>query len=125
MVMFSEELNKAWENREEAVVLTTTDKEGIPNAIYATCVRKRSDDTLVVADNYFNKTRANILAGSKGSLLFITKEGKSFQLKGTIEYHTAGPIFEEMKKWNSQRLPGNAAAILNVEHVFSGAEKLI
>ena len=47
------------------------DREGTPNAIYATCVSKFSEDTLVVADNFFNKTRANILAGGKASLLFF------------------------------------------------------
>ena len=120
-----EAVSKAWENREGPVVLTTVDAEGNPNAIYATCVRKLSNDTLVVADNFFNKTRANILAGGKGSLLFITKEGKSFQIKGTIEYHAKGAIFEDMKRWNSPKLPGHAAAALKVEHVFCGAEELV
>jgi len=55
-------------------------------ALYATCVNLYDDDTIVVADNYFDKTKKNILAGSKGSLLFITKENKSFQLKGSFDY---------------------------------------
>ena len=125
MAALPEAVNKAWENREGPVVLTTVDAEGNPNAIYATCVRRLSDDTLVVADNFFSKTRANILAGSKGSLLFITKEGKSFQVKGTIEYHTEGAVFDDMKQWNPAKLPGHAAAALKVEHVFCGAEKLV
>ena len=125
MAVLPEVVSKAWENREGPIVLTTVDAAGNPNAIYATCVHKHSDDTLVVADNFFNKTRANILAGSKGSLLFITNEGKSFQVKGTIEYHTAGAIFEDMKRWNPAKLPGHAAAALKVEHVFRGAEKLV
>ena len=53
-------------------MLTTVDGAGVPNAIYATCVSRFDEETLVVADNYFNKTRKNILSGSKGSLLFIT-----------------------------------------------------
>jgi predicted pyridoxine 5'-phosphate oxidase superfamily flavin-nucleotide-binding protein len=116
---------EAWKNRKGPAVLTTVDGEGIPNAIYATCVSKHSEDTLVVADNYFHKTRANILAGSKGSLLFITGEGKAYQIKGTIEYHTAGPVFDDMKKWNPNKHPGNAAAALRVEQVFSGSERLV
>jgi len=120
-----EAVSKAWDNREDAIVLTTVDAEGNPNAIYATCVRRFSEDTLVVADNFFNKTRANILSGSKGSLLFITKEGKSYQVKGHIEYHTKGAVFEDMKQWNPTKLPGHAAAALKVEHVFSGGEQLV
>ena len=118
-------VNQAWENREGPIILTTVDAEGIPNAIYATCVRKFTQDTWVVADNFFNKTRANILSGSKGALLFITKEGKSYQVKGHIEYHTEGPVFEDMKQWNPTKLPGHAAAALKVEHVFSGGEQII
>lgn len=115
---------QAWENREGPIVLTTVDAEGTPNAIYATCVRLSGDDMLVVADNFFHKTRANILSGSKGSLLFITKEGKAYQIKGRIEYHTEGAIFDEMKQWNPAKLPGHAAAALRVEQVFSGGEQL-
>jgi predicted pyridoxine 5'-phosphate oxidase superfamily flavin-nucleotide-binding protein len=125
MTALPEAVSKAWENRENAIVFTTVDQEKTPNAIYATCVRKISEDKLVVADNFFNKTRANILSGSKGSLLFITKEGKSFQIKGDIEYRTEGVVFDDMKKWNPTDLPGRAAAVLKVEHVYSGGEQLI
>jgi predicted pyridoxine 5'-phosphate oxidase superfamily flavin-nucleotide-binding protein len=125
MTALPEAVCTAWENREDAIVLTTVDAEGNPNAIYATCARKFSEDTLVVADNFFTKTRANILSGSKGSLLFITKEGKSYQVKGRFEYHTEGAIFDDMKRWNPARLPGHAAAALKVEHVFCGGEQLV
>ena len=124
MPVLPEDVSKAWENREGPIVLTTVDTEGNPNAIYATCVSKYHEDTLVVADNFFSKTRANILAGSKATLLFITKEGKSYQIKGKIEYHTEGAVFDDMKQWNPAKLPGHAAAALKVEQVFSGAEKL-
>lgn len=125
MTALPEAVSKAWENREGAIVLSTVDAEGQPNAIYATCVRKISEDALVVADNFFNKTRANILSGSKGSILFITKEGKSYQVKGRIEYHTDGAVFNDMKQWNPSDLPGRAAAVLQVEHVYSGGEQLV
>jgi predicted pyridoxine 5'-phosphate oxidase superfamily flavin-nucleotide-binding protein len=125
MAHLPEIVSQAWENREGPIVLTTVDSEGNPNAIYATCVSKFSEDTLVVADNFFNKTRANILSGSKVSLLFITEEGKSYQIKGLIEYHTEGALFDDMKQWNPTKLPGHAAAALKVEHVFSGGEQLV
>lgn len=124
MPALPEEVSKAWENRKGPIVLTTVDKEGTPNAIYATCVSKYSEDTLVIADNYFKKTRTNILAGCQAALLFITEEGKSYQIKGEIEYHTEGIIFDDMKQWNPHKHPGHAAAALKVEHVFSGAEEL-
>ncbi len=118
-------VSKEWENREGPVVFSTVDKDGNPNAIYATCTSKYSEEIIVVANNYFSKTMNNIQTGSKGSILFITKEGKSYQIKGSIDYHTTGAIFEDMKKWNPERLPGHGAAALNVVEVYSGAEKII
>ena len=124
MSALPEQVNQGWEDRNGPVVLTTVDENGVPNAIYATCVRKFSPSVLVVADNFFNKTQANILSGSKGSLLFITNDGKSYQVKGHVEYHTQGELFDDMKQWNPDKLPGHAAAALQVEQVFSGGEQL-
>lgn len=125
MTVLPEKVSKAWEDREGPIILSTVNGDGIPNAIYATCVSKFNEDTIVVANNYFSKTLKNILAGSKGSILFITKEGKSYQIKGSIEYHKEGDIFEDMKKWNPKKHPGHAAAALKVEEVYTGAEKLL
>lgn len=125
MAFLPEQASKAWDDRDGAVVLTTVDENGNPNSIYATCVGKFSEDILVVADNYFDKTRKNISAGSRGSILFITKEGKSFQVKGLIEYITEGEVFDFMKSWNPEKHPGHAAVALKVQEVFSGAQKLL
>ena len=118
------EVSDAWKQKEDAVILTTVNLNGLPNSIYATCVSKFDDETLVVADNYFNKTQKNILDGSKGTLLFITKDGKSYQIKGSFNYLTEGKIFDDMKKWNPEKHPGHAAAVLKVEEVYKGGEKL-
>ncbi len=125
MARLPEEVRKAWNKREGPVVLTTVDEKGLPNAIYATCVSMFDEETLVVADNYFDKTRVNLRAGSKGSLLFITDERKSYQVKGRMEYHTEGDVFQDMKKWNPEKHPGHAAAALTVEEVYSGGKKLL
>ncbi len=125
MTALPEIVSKAWEDREGAIILSTVDRDGNPNAIYATCVSKFSEDTIVVANNFFSKTLENILAGSKGSILFITKEGTSYQIKGSFEYHKEGDIFDDMKKWNPKNLPGHAAAALKVEGVYAGAKKLL
>jgi hypothetical protein len=120
-----EDVSKAWDDRKGPVVFATVDKNGVPNAIYATCVRKFNEETIVIADNYFDKTRRNIFAGSKGSVLFITNEGKAFQVKGAIDYQKEGSIFEDMKKWNPTKHPGHAATVLKVEEVYSGSKKLL
>jgi len=125
MAVLPEEVSKEWKNRKGPIILSTVNKEGVPNSIYATCVSKYDEETLVVANNFFSKTLENITAGSTGSILFLTKENKSYQIKGTIEYHKDGPVFDDMKKWNPKKHPGHAAAALKVEAVYSGAKKLV
>ena len=125
MAQLTKEASDAWENREGPAILTTVDSAGIPNSIYVTCVKKISDNQIVVANNKMHKTQANILAGCKVSLLYITKEKKAFQLKGSVNYLTSGAIFEEMKTgWLDKKYPGHAAVAINIEEVYSGAEKL-
>lgn len=116
---------EAWDNHVGAVILTTVDQNSIPNSIYATCVARYGAERFVVADNYFSKTRANIESGSSASLLFITAEDKAYQIKGRIEYHISGPIFDDMKQWNPQKHPGHAAVAVVAEEIYSGAEKLL
>ena len=125
MAQLPKEVSQAWENREGPIVLATVDAEGMPNTIYASCAGKFDEGHLVVADNFFNKTRVNIEAGCKGSILFITEAGKSFQVKGTLDRQTSGAVYDDMKGWNPEKLPGHAAAVLTVEEVYSGGDKLL
>ena len=124
MPTLPENVSKAWDEREGAIVLTTVDSQGKPNSIYATCVKKWNNEKLVVADNYFSKTRANILGGSRAAILFITADNKAFQVKGVLEYQTEGEIFDDMKQWLDPKHPGHAAVVLHVEEVYSGADQL-
>ena len=124
MASLPESVRQAWKDRDGPVILATVSQDGTPNIIYATCVGVFGDDRLVVADNYFDKTRKNLLVGGKGSLLFRSKAGKAYQAKGTLEYHTAGVVFDHMKTWNPSKHPGHAAAALCIEEIYSGAEQI-
>ena len=125
MAKLPQVVSEVWEKRNIAVVFTTVDTNGIANSIYASCVSKYDEETFVVADNYFDKTKQNILSGSKGVLLFITEDNKAYQIKGSLQYCTEGAIFDNMKTWNPEKHPGHAAAALKVEEVYSGAKKLV
>lgn len=124
MAALPEEVIEAWDNRKGPAIFGTVDPDGTPNVVYVGCLGRRGDDTLVVADNYFDKTRRNIRNGSKGSFLFMGAEGGCYQVKGSLEYHTEGPVFDDMKDWNPEKHPGHAAVALKVEAVYSGADKL-
>lgn len=125
MKSLPEKVSKAWELRKNAVIFSTVDVNGVPNSIYVKSVSKYNDSHFVIADNYFDKTRKNILSGSKACILFITDEGKSYQLKGSVSYLQSGDIFNDMKRWNPTQHPGHAAVCLEVQEVYSGSEKIV
>jgi len=125
MKSLPEKVSQAWESRKNAVVFSTVDANGVPNSIYVKSVSKYNDSHFVIADNYFDKTRKNILSGSKACILFITDEGKSYQLKGSVSYLQSGDIFNDMKRWNPTQHPGHAAVCLEIQEVYSGSEKIV
>jgi len=125
MTPIPEKVISEWNDKQDAIVLTTVSESGIPNSIYATQTSLFENNKVLVANNKFNKTLENIKSNSKASILFITKENKAYQIKGSIQHKTEGEAFDNMKTWNRADLPGHGVAILEVEEIFSGAERII
>ncbi|MBN2649362.1 MAG: pyridoxamine 5'-phosphate oxidase family protein [Prolixibacteraceae bacterium] len=121
----TEELKNEWENRNKAIVLTTVSGNGVPNSIYATCNALFNDDTILVANNFFDKTLKNIESTGKASVLFITNDDKSYQVKGSVKHMSSGAEFDDMKSWNPEKLPGHGVAVIDIEEVYSGVDKLL
>ena len=120
MPTWTEELANAWESRRGPVAFATTSSDGLPNVVYVTWVQ-RYEDAFLLADNYFDKTRANIESGSRDALVFLTSQGRSYQVKGALERQTEGPAFDNMKTWlqDPKKHPGHAAVLLLVEEAYS------
>ncbi len=118
-------VSQAWASREGPVVLTTVSADGVPNSIYANCAEKFSEGIIAVTDNYFNKTRENLQRPHTGSLLFITAERKAYQIKGRLDYETEGELFDFMLTWSNPKHPRVGVAIINVEEVYCGGERLL
>lgn len=120
-----ETLKEAWELREGPAVFTTVAKNGVPNSVYVLSMKLLSDGRIAIMDNYFHKTRENIKNGSRGSFLFLAKPRKPYQAKGAIEYLTSGPVYEDLRASVDPKHPRVAAAVLRVEELYSGEEKLL
>lgn len=128
MPTLPEAVVKGLENRKGPAVFTTVAPDGTPNSAWVGWVDRCDGERVLLADNYFHKTRENILAGSKGSLLWITEDGQPYQIKGRIEYLKEGDLYQRMRdsiKGLDADLPAVAAAALHIEEAYSGAEKLL
>ena len=115
----------AWDQHEPRMIFTTVNKAGEPNSVWVLCVNKLDDKRILIANNFFNKTLENIHSGSRGSLLMIAPEREAYQIKGSLEYHTDGPIYTDMKAWLDPKFAGVGAVILNIESIYYGAEKIV
>jgi uncharacterized protein len=108
--------------------IATASPEGDPNLIYITYVKALDGDTLVVADNKFNKTRQNLDSNPKMSVVVLDPDTrKAYQIKCKANCFTEGAKHQEVVDWvhvNHPQLNPKAAFYLDVEEVYCGAEKL-
>ena len=117
-------------NKQELHVLSTSTKEGTPNIIYLKFLKVYNNEQIIIANNKFFKTEKNLLENPKISFVVLDKKNKkSYQIKGTAEFHKDDQIFEETVRWvkdersNPTTYP-KSGIILNVKEIYCGAEKI-
>ena len=109
---------------QEILPVATSNKDKIPNVVYIKYLKVVDDQTVLIADNYLNKTRDNILDNGKIAFAVRDDEKGSYQVKGTAERITEGDMFEEVQQWVPDELPRLAAIVMHVESVYNGAEQI-
>ena len=79
--------------------LATSSLEGIPNVVPVGWLNIIDDKTIVIADNFFNKTRENLGKNPKVALVISDEETmEGYQMKGSAEIVTQGDIYEDTKQ---------------------------
>jgi predicted pyridoxine 5'-phosphate oxidase superfamily flavin-nucleotide-binding protein len=84
--------------------LATASKSGIPNVVPIAAFKVRDDGTLLISDQYFNKTLANLKENPEIALSWWAEKG-GFQIKGTVSVHTDDEIFRENSAWMKASWP--------------------
>lgn len=125
MAKLTNEALDAWRNHDERMVLTTINQNNQPNSIWVICAKLINENQFVIANNAMSKTLQNIKDGSQGALLYIAPEREAYQVKGTLEYHEDGPVYDDMKSWLDPKFPGKGAVVLTIEEVYYGAEQVV
>ena len=104
------------------VFLATSTKEGIPNVVPIGFARPIDEETILIADNYMNKTRKNLEENPNISL--VTKDATKcpYQFKGKIEIFESGKYFDIVTEWGQNamtKLTPKAAILMKVEEIYS------
>jgi predicted pyridoxine 5'-phosphate oxidase superfamily flavin-nucleotide-binding protein len=121
MVKVSQEMKVVLEKL-RTIPMATADASGKPNVILVGMWWWEDDETLVVVDNFLNKTMRNLKANPRGAFVGWDRDArKSFQFKGRVEVQREGPLYEmgHEKATNRERpLPGRAVVVVKVEEVY-------
>ncbi len=114
-------------NKVGAVALGTTTSAGIPNVVPVGAKKIIDDETILISDQFLNKTLANMKSNPKVSVTYW--EGhEGYQLKGTVTIETTGKRYEETAKWIEEMgakagfpLKSKGAVILKIEEIYGVA----
>ena len=107
--------------------IATSAKDRTPNVVPIAAFRVMDDATLLISDQFFNKTLANMKENPKASLSWWGEKG-GFQIKGDVTIHTSGEIWEQDVAWMKELRPNlkpKGAVVMKITGVYTvvpGAE---
>jgi uncharacterized protein len=84
--------------------LATSSKNGIPNVVPIAAFKLLDDGTMLISDQYFNKTLVNMKENPVIALSWWGDKG-GFQIKGDVTIHTDDGIFEKNVAWMKESWP--------------------
>jgi hypothetical protein len=109
------------------VFLATSSKDNTPNAVPIGAFRILDDGTLLISDQFFNKTLQNMKDNPKAAISWWGEKG-GFQVKGSVTLHTNDEVFRKDVAWMKEfkpHLTPKSAVIMkftDVYHIKPGAD---
>jgi uncharacterized protein len=103
------------------VYLATSSKDRVPNAVPIAAFKLLDDGTILISDQYFNKTLQNMKENPKIALSWWGDKG-GFQIKGTVTLHTSDEIFKQNVAWMKENFPKfvpKSAVVVKITDVYA------
>ncbi len=107
-----------------AIVLSTATEDGTPNAVPVGSKKIIDSETILLSDQFFNKTLANMKASPKVSVMYWEGQ-EGYQLKGTVTIETTGQRYEDTTRWIEDHgnkigfpLKSKGAIILKIAEIY-------
>ena len=88
--------------------VATATREGVPNATPKGSVRVLDDQHVIFADLFSLKTRQNLEQNPQVAVTVVDRHCQGYQLKGTAELISSGPLFEQFAAQLKQAIPSLA-----------------
>lgn len=100
--------------------LATASKDGTPNVVPIGAFKLLDDETLLISDQFFQKTLQNLKENPKVALSYWGEKG-GYQLKGPITLHTDDEVFKQDVAWMKEIRPNltpKSAVIMKITDVY-------
>lgn len=105
---------------ERVLGFATSDKKGKPNVVAVAGLKVYDNNKVLITDNFFKKTRDNLLENNNVALVVWDIEEKyGFQLKGKSKYLTNGKwkkIVDEMRE--NEGFAHKGAVLVKVDEIY-------
>ena len=120
MVMTKEMMDAI--EKDNLVFLATATADGTPNVVPIGFARTIDSKTIMIVDNFMNKTHKNLENNPKASLVVRDASACPYQFKGSVELVESGKYFDDAVDWATSvmsQLAPKAAILLKVEEIYS------
>jgi predicted pyridoxine 5'-phosphate oxidase superfamily flavin-nucleotide-binding protein len=105
----------------KTVFFATAATDGTPNVVPIAAIKPLDDGRLLISDQFFSKTLANLKANGRAALSWWGEKG-GFQIKGTVTIHTDDEIFRSDVAWMKELRPNlkpKSAIVLKITDVYA------
>src|SRR6056297_2196806 len=123
MAQMTDRMKELFDNVGTAVLATAT-TDGAPNAVPVGAKKILDDETILISDQFFNKTLANMQQNPSVDVSFW-KEKEGYQFKGTATIETSGERYEQAAQWVAEKgkkqgvtLQSKGVAIIHIEAIY-------
>ncbi len=103
--------------------VATASKDGIPNVVPIHYVKIYDEDTILLVDNFMNKSLKNIQENPQIAISVWDMNAKqAYQIKGQATIVTSGKPFEEAMAWVKIGMPDvnpKSAILMQVTHIYN------
>lgn len=120
MVKLTDQIKESLTGTKTAFFATAS-KDGTPNVVPIGAYKLLDDETLLISDQFFNKTAHNLKENQKVALSYWGEKG-GYQLKGTATVHAGDDVFKADVAWMKEVRPNltpKSAVVVKITDVYN------
>jgi hypothetical protein len=120
MVKLTDEIKESLAATKLAFFATSA-KDHTPNVVPVAAFKVLDDTSLIISDQFFNKTLANMKENKKAAISWWGEKA-GFQIKGEVTIHTDGEIWQQNVAWMKELRPSlkpKGAVVMTITDVYT------